>query len=111
MFKFYNASGIPLRIGIASCLQFFGIFSGTFVYFFFSNPLKYSINAHISGYLYSYLVAFISSLLALLYLIFFLRESHNVQGFVLKIFKKAIKRMGPIFRKLFFFIFNNSFLI
>ncbi|KAI1719541.1 major facilitator superfamily domain-containing protein [Ditylenchus destructor] len=72
-----SGSGIPLRIAIASALQFIGLTLGTLLFSIFSVPVALTSEEHVRGYFRSYVVAAACAMLTLVYVIFFVRETHR----------------------------------
>ncbi|KAI1720605.1 major facilitator superfamily domain-containing protein [Ditylenchus destructor] len=72
-----SGSGIPLRIAIASAFQFIGLTLGTLLFSVFSVPVALTSEEHVRGYFRSYVVAAACAILTLVYVIFFVRETHR----------------------------------
>ncbi|CAI5451398.1 unnamed protein product [Caenorhabditis angaria] len=71
-----GSSTVPFRVGLASFIQSLGMLTGTFIVSQMSVPALTSVERHAESY---FKVAFIQvgfSLIALIYAIFFVRETH-----------------------------------
>lgn len=73
---------MPWRILVSGILRMIGNIIGTLVYTLCAIPISESNVNHMNGFIRSYLIAIGCCILTVVYSIFFVRETHNTNGYI-----------------------------